>query len=306
MPLPTSNIERPVTSIAVDFGGTKILAARISEDKIQDRRRVETDQDASPENHLDTIIELVESLGKDEQMALGVAVCGRVDTLGHWYALNNNTLRGLSSFPLRERLETHFGHSISVMNDACAAAWGEYSYLSTRDDIDTLLYITVSTGVGGGLVLNGRPLTSADGLACHLGFIRSSLGTERCGSGRFGTIESVASGTAIGRATSAAVGKSLTGYEAFQAHLSEDAVATAVVDRSASAIAEVIADVRALLGVQVVTLGGSVGLAEGYIDLVHRHLQEEPELFRPHVMAAKLGADSALFGVASANLLGTK
>jgi N-acylmannosamine kinase len=297
MPLSTSNIDSDVTSIAVDFGGTKISAARLVGNRIVDRRQVATEQDGSPEHHLRTIVEMIESLSNRESTTLGVAVCGRIDAKGYWHALNHNTLMQLSSFPLREKLETHFNCPVNVMNDGTAAAWGEYVFLKEHEKVDSFLYMTVSTGVGGGIVLNGKPLMSADGLATHLGFMSSPFGTETCGSGRFGTIESVASGTAIGHATGMVCGKHLTGYEAFQAHLSRDAAATAIVDRSASAIAKVIADVRALVGVQLVTIGGGVGLAEGYVDLVQNHLQEEPELFRPRVLTAKLGADSALHGI---------
>lgn len=297
MQSPTNSIDRHATSIAVDFGGTKISAARISNNEITERRLVQTDQDAPPQAHLETIVGLIEELQDKQHACLGVAVCGRVDNQGSWHALNNNTLKGFVSFPLRDSLESHFGCSINVMNDATAAAWGEYSFCAENEKIESLLYITVSTGVGGGLVLNGRPLQSADGLASHIGFMSSSFGAELCGSGRFATIESVASGTAVGRAASAEGGKQLTGYDVFQAHLANDAGATAVVDRSARAIAKVIADVRALLGIQVVAIGGSVGLAAGYVALVRQHLDEEPELFRPRVIPAKLGADSALFGV---------
>lgn len=298
MPSPTSSTDRHVTSIAVDFGGTKILAARISGNEIVERRWVNTDQDAPPETHLDTIVGLINELKDGHAARLGVAACGRVDHDGNWHTLNNDTLKSFLSFPLRERLETQFGVPVNVLNDATAAAWGEYAFCAKDEGVDSLLFITVSTGVGGGLVLNGRPLTSADGLASHLGFMTSPFGIERCGSGRFGTIESVASGTAIGRSASAARGEQLTGYDVFQAHLSRNESATAVVDRSAKAIAKVIADVRALLGIQLVTIGGSVGLAEGYIGLVQQHLDEEPPLFRPRVVPAKLGTDSALFGVA--------
>lgn len=293
----TCNTDRHATSIAVDFGGTKILAARISQNKVIERKQTGTNQDASPETHLGTIVNLIETLKEGQDANLGVAVCGRVDRRGYWHALNNNTLRDFQSFPLRDRLESHFGCSVNVMNDATAAAWGEYSFCADAQSIDSLLYITVSTGVGGGLVINGRPLQSADGLASHLGFMTSSFGSELCGSGRIATIESVASGTAIGRAGSAAAGKQLTGLDVYQAHLSGDAGATTAVDRSARAIGKVIADVRALLGIQLVTIGGSVGLAEGYIERVQRHIDEEPELFRPRVIPAQLGADSALFGV---------
>ena len=165
------------------------------------------------------------------------------------------------------------------------------------ENIDSLLYMTVSTGVGAGLVLNGKPLQSADGLASHMGFMSSRQGTDPCGSGRTGTLESVASGTAIGRAASAATGRHMTGYDAYQAHLADDAAVSAIVDRSARAVATAIADVRALLGIQLVVIGGSVGLAEGYIERVQRHLGTEPDLFRPRLIPARLGSESALFGV---------
>ena len=297
MQSPTCNSDRNGTSIAVDFGGTKISAAKISDNEVVDRRHEPTNQDASPETHLDTIINLIEALKDGQDADLGVAVCGRIDQRGNWHALNSNTLKGLESFPLRVKLESRFGCPVNVMNDATAAAWGEYRVCTGTEKVDSLLYITVSTGVGGGLVLNGRPMQSADGLATHLGFMSSPYGSELCGSGRIATIESVASGTAIGRAASAAAGEPRTGFDVYQAHLSGDAGATAIVDRSARAIAKVIADVRALLGIQLVTIGGSVGLAEGYIERVRQYLNEEPELFRPRVIPAQLGADSALFGV---------
>jgi len=183
------------------------------------------------------------------------------------------------------------------MNDAAAAAWGEYSFLPDKENIDAFLYVTVSTGVGGGIVLHGRPLQSASGLAGHIGFMTSCLGNEPCGSGRFATVESVASGTAIGRTASAGKDKILTGYDVFQAHLSNDKAATAIVNTSAKAVARMIADVRALIDVQLVAVGGSVGLAEGYVALVQHYLDEEPSLFRPRLMPASLGTDSALLGV---------
>lgn len=287
---------RDELSIAVDFGGTKIAAARIEKSQVVERKQEATDQDAKPEAHLQTIVGLIEALSDGQDARLGVAVCGRVDRDGQWHALNNNTLRGLLSFPLRDRLEQHFGRPVTVMNDATAAAWGEFHVLAPEEKLDSLLYITVSTGVGGGLVLGGKPLQSVDGLASHLGFMSSPLGSEACGSGRFGTIESVASGTAIGRAASTAAGER-TGFDVYQSHLAGDADATVIVNRSASAIAKIIADVRALLGIPLAAIGGSVGLADGYIDMVQEFLDEEPKLFRPQLMAARLGADSALFGI---------
>jgi ROK family len=144
---------------------------------------VETDRDARPETYRDTIVGLIEELGE-----------GR-------HSLNYDTLKGFSSFPLRDRLAVRLGSPVNVTNDATAAAWIEFSVCAAEEQVDSLLYVTVSTGVGGGIVPNRRPLISAD------------------------------------------------------------------------------------------------GLTEGYIAMIEQHLDEEPALFRPRVIAARLGADSALFGV---------
>lgn len=299
MQSPTCNSDRYETSIAVDFGGTKTAAARISNGKVVARRQVETNKQGSPQDHVDSIVELIESLMIDEPVNIGVAVAGRIDRNGGWHAVNDNTLKGLSSFPLREVLEKSLGCSVSVMNDAVAAAWGEYLYLPDDQKCDSLVYMTVSTGVGGGIVLNGAPLISEYGLAGHVGFMSTRFGGEECGSGRRGTLESVASGTAIGNKASADRETTMTGADVYRAHLGGATDATAIIDTSAMSIATAIADLRALLEIQLVLIGGSVGLAEGYIDRVQRHLDDEPELFRPHVFAARLGNDAALFGVAA-------
>ena len=295
----TCSTDRSKMSIAVDFGGTKTATARISQGKIVERCEVATDAQGSPQDHVDSIVRLIEPMITGEPVDIGVAVSGRIDRDGGWHAVNDNTLKDLVSFPLRATLEKTLGRPVTVMNDAVAAAWGEYCCLPIDQACGSLLYLTVSTGVGGGIVLNGAPLVSELGLAGHVGFMSTRLGDRKCGSGRTGTLESVASGTAIGREASTSLASPMSGADVYEAHLGGAADATAIIDTSALAIATAIADIRALLEIQVVSIGGSVGLAKGYIDRVRKHLDREPELFRPQVIAARLGKDAALFGVAA-------
>lgn len=301
MPSPTSNTDdRDNVSVAVDFGGTKIAVARIVADEFVDKRHIATDQAASPDAQFATIVELIDSLkGDSECVKIGVAVCGRIDAQGQWHAVNQATLRDLAAFPLQARLEAQYQSPVCVMNDGVASAWGEYVFRSRSEPVGTLLYMTVSTGIGGGLVIDGKPLVSAHGLAGHIGFMRSPLATEACHSGRAGTLETVASGTSIGRRGSTAEEPGLSGFDVYQRHLSGNAAATAVVDASAQAVAVAIADVTALLDIDLVAIGGGIGLAVGYIERVRRHLDDEPAIFRPEVFPALLGPDSALLGVVS-------
>lgn len=300
MPSRTSNTsdEEPA-SIAVDFGGTKTAVARIVGGRVCDKIQIDSDATATPQTHIESIAKLVGQLNPDSTTSVGVAVSGRVDRLGRWYTMNNNTFKGFEAYPLLEDLQARFGPRVTVMNDAVAAAWGEYNCLQNQDRSASFLYITVSTGVGGGLVLNGRPFVSEQGLAGHFGFMTSRLAANVCGSGRTATLESVASGTAIGLSGSADDVAQLTGRDVYYRHTAGDTIATTIVERSAKAIAAAIADVRALLDVQVVCIGGSVGLADGYVDLVRRFLADEPPLFVAEVVPATLGSNSALVGVAT-------
>jgi N-acylmannosamine kinase len=300
MPSRTSNTsDAELVSIAVDFGGTKTAAARLVGSRIVDRLQLETDANATPDEHLAAITGLIEELKPERTTPLGVAVSGRVDKLGRWSTVSNKNLDGFSEYPLREKLQEKFEQNVIVMNDAVAAAWGEYNCLPPQDRPDSFLYITVSTGVGGGLILRGRPFVSEHGLAGHFGFMTSTMASDECGCGRTATLESVASGTAIGHGGSLTSESPLTGREVFERHIRGDELATASVERSAKAMAVAIADVRALLDISVVAIGGSVGLADGYIGLVRRYLDDEPKPFRAQIAPALLGGDSALVGVVS-------
>lgn len=125
-------------------------------------------------------------------------------------------------------------------------------------------------------------------MAGHLGFVSSPLGAEPCGSGRQGTVESTASGRAIALAAGTVDAKA-----AFEIDTPR---ARAAIDRSAAAIARLCADLNAIFGLDRIALGGSVGLAPGYLQRVLAKLETEPALFRVPVIPAGLGHDSALLG----------
>ena len=131
----------------------------------------------------------------------------------------------------------------------------------------------------------------------HIGFTTTRLKGAMCGSGRDNTVESVASGRALA-ANAAALGHvGLTGREVYAAHLAGKTWASNLVANSAAAIAELSSNLKAVLDIDAVIIGGGVGLADGYVGLVEEHLQAEPELFRPATRRAALAENSALLGV---------
>lgn len=293
-----------LSGFAVDLGGTKTAAARIEGGQIIARLQTPTQGSAAPEAHLDAMTDLLQQLGWEPGQALAVAVAGRIGTDGLWSAVNTGTLAQVTAFDLVGALSDRFGRGFAV-NDAAAATWAE-AHLGAGRGVDRLAYITVSTGVGGGLLCGGHLVQSPDGLAGHLGFMsaRPIAGTDDllCESGRITTVESQASGRAIAHLAKA------VGHPGCDARFVLDSArqgsvwAERIVDHSAATIARMAGDLRAAFGIETVILGGGVGLAAGYDQRVAMHLANQPVLFRPDLRLAELGADSALYGALGLSL----
>lgn len=286
-----------LTGFAIDLGGTKTAAAKIENGRVVERIQKPTDGTSDPSTHIQLMRELLEQLGYRQGDQLGVAVTGRVDDTGHWHAINQQTLSGVAAVPLHQLLHSQFG-TVSVVNDAAAATSAEHNFGSGRG-FDDFAYITVSTGVAGGLILNGRLHRSSDGLAGHLGFSSSTGGTATCGSGRIGTVESVASGSAIAKQAQR-VG--LSDGDARQVFdLARQGVdwAEELFDNSALSIARLAADLATILGIRRIAVGGSIGLSEGYIERIRKHIDDFPPLFFVEIVPAKLGVDAPLLGALS-------
>lgn len=274
-----------IAGYAVDLGGTKTAVARIENATVVERLQQPTDGGADLEAQLTAIETLLGQIGYRHGEPLGAAVAGRVDRGGNWHAVNTDTLRSINAAPLGTSLRNRFGPQARAVNDAAAAALAEFRLGAGRGAYN-FAYLTVSTGVGGGLVLDGRLIESTNGIAGHVGFVSSQLGDARCGSGRMGTVESVAGGRAI----AAAAG--LPDARAVFADGGHDPI----IERSAAAVARLVADLTAILGLDRVAVGGSIGFAPGYLPRVLDQLAAEPALFRPQLVPASLGQDSGLIG----------
>lgn len=272
---------------AVDLGGTKTAAARIVGGAIVDRVQEPTNGGGTLDAQIEAMSGLLDRLGFANGQRLGVAVAGLITSDGKWQAVNASTLPGINDVPLLDRLRERFGVNVTARNDAAAAAIAEARF-GAGVGATNFAYLTVSTGVGGQVVLGGHLIESVNGLAGHLGFVSSAFGDTLCGSGRRGTVESVASGRAIANAAGTADAKA-----AFSANTDR---ALRAIDRSAAAIAALCADLTAIFGLDRIAIGGSVGLAEGYLPRVTQKLEFEPPRFRIPITPATLGHDSALLG----------
>ncbi|VEA59242.1 kinase [Salmonella enterica subsp. salamae] len=196
-----------MTTLAIDIGGTKLAAALIDKNlRIRQRRELPTPASKTPDVLREALKALVEPL-RAEARQVAIASTGIIQE-GMLLALNPHNLGGLLHFPLVQTLETIAGLPVLAVNDAQAAAWAEYHALP--DDIRDMVFITVSTGVGGGVVCDGKLLTGKGGLAGHLGHTLADPHGPVCGCGRVGCVEAIASG----RGMAAAARDDLAGCDA--------------------------------------------------------------------------------------------
>ena len=275
------------TVLAIDLGGTKLLAALVHDGRILAERRVDTPRTGGVDAWLDAIGTLSEEW-RPSIDAAGAAVTGAVDD-GRWYALNPATLPVPPGFPLRDALQARLGVPVIAVNDAQAAAWGEHR-AGAGHDVASMVFVTISTGIGGGIVMARRLIAGRFGIAGSIGQMRLDDGATRS--------EDVASGQAIARMADEA-GKPADARAVFAAADAGEAWASAILDRAAFATARLLRNVQLVLAPEAIVVGGGVGLAPGHLARIERALVDIPALERPALRPAGLDARAGIIGVAS-------
>lgn len=281
-------------TLAIDIGGTKLAAALVDEHgRLSCRATLRTPASRTPDALESALRDLLTPLYPRAQR-FAIASTGIIQD-GVLTAINPENLGGLAYFPLVACVESLTGLPGIALNDAQAAAWAEYQPLAAR--VRDMVFITVSTGVGGGLVQDGRLAIGQGGLAGHFGHTLADPLGPRCGCGRTGCVEAIASGRGIAAAAQGeqAGSDAQTIYaRSVQGH----AGASALVTRSAEALARLIADVKVATDCQCVVLGGSIGLAPGYLALVQTALLREPAIYHTELLTAHYQHDAGLLGAA--------
>ena len=187
-----------MNAIGVDVGGTKIAAAVVTpEGKMLTQVRYPT-QAVPPNRLVDTIAGAIREV-KDGFEVGGVclAVPGLILAAENEVVFSPN-LHEMEGIPLDEEIGGRTGLSVTVENDENAAAWGEFRYGSGKD-VDHQVFVTLGTGVGGGIITHGVLLRGAQGAGGELGHVTIDAAGPGRGRGSHETLEALASGTAIQR-----------------------------------------------------------------------------------------------------------
>jgi glucokinase len=195
--------------IGVDLGGTQIRTAVLRGATLLSRINILTGANTQPDNVLPRMYEAIqEALDKanvslGQVAGIGVAAPGPLDSkTGIVFSPPN--LPGWNGIPLRNLLAERFQTPIYVDNDANAAGLGEYMFGAGQGSRH-MVYMTVSTGIGGGVIADGKLLRGANGTAGELGHMTIDWHGERCTCGNIGCLEYIASGTGIARRANEAI-----------------------------------------------------------------------------------------------------
>ncbi len=195
-------------AIGVDVGGTNLRVAAIDDggemlEKISLTTAVDAGRDAVLEEMTSAVAELRDRLGTTRLAGMGFGVPGLI-YMAEGKIRESPNLPGWDNYPIRDEIEKRLGTRVILENDANAAALGE-KWMGLGRDVDSLIMLTLGTGVGGGVVLNGRVWHGMLGMGGELGHITVTPDGPRCGCGNHGCLEALASATAIVRMAKEAI-----------------------------------------------------------------------------------------------------
>ena len=274
--------------LALDVGGTKMAAAVVDPTgNIVADASVPTPASLDPEAVFEALAAAIDAVGSTTPtpVVCGVGCGGPMEPGGEFVSPLN--IHGWRRFPLRRRLADLVGLPVVVDNDAKALALGE-GWLGAARGVDNYVAMVVSTGVGGGIVVDGRLLDGARGNAGHIGHVVVEPEGRPCTCGGRGCLEAEASGLSI---------EATTGRPAPEA-------SDAVRRRTGTLVGRAVASVANLLDVELAVVAGSVALGFGtvFFDAAQQEIELRARLDfsrSTRIIPAGLGADGPLVGAAA-------
>ena len=298
----------------VDIGGTKIAVAIAKQDgKIVFQNTFPTNPALDPFNVIDNLVNLISRISTENQFpvsAIGIACCGPLD-LERGVVVSPPNLPLWREFPLHEIVQQRFGVPVALENDANAAALGEHLFGAGRE-FDDIVYLTISTGIGCGIVAGGK-LVHRSGEGGHI--IVQSPSDRVCGCGAYGCMEALCSGTGIAARTRQFLRDArpstlkinngnedtITARTVVEAMRAGDELCTEVWREVIAFMSIGIGSLITVMAPQAVILGGSVaiGANQDLLRPLKHELRNQVKLVgleKVEILLAGLGADSALHG----------
>jgi glucokinase len=314
-------MREPERILGIDLGGTKLRVALTDlEGHMIARRDVPTEPAKGPEQVLNKIVAMVGDLTRNGEMervlGVGLAAPGPLD-LNTGVLIVAANMPGWHNVPHQKELSGRLQKPVYIDNDANAAAVGEWQFGAGKG-LRNVLYMTVSTGIGGGVISEGHILHGARGLAGEVGHMTIDIHGPKCACGNTGCLEVLASGTAIARqaveliktglptALTDMVGDDLTKITAqlvTKAAREGDGLALELMQRVGEYIGIGLVNLFHLFNPEMAIIGGGVSQAGDLIfvparEIVHHRTMEGFHEGIP-IIPATLGDDVGLLGAAA-------
>ena len=310
-------------ALVVDLGGTKIITAVVFPDgSVVSRNYCLTLANEGPEAVINRVLS-----GIDEVLAktriktsnlcgLGIAAAGIIDTTNGVIKTSPN-LPGWCDIPLRDILANELGIAVYIINDASAAALGEHRFGAGKG-VDNLIYLTVSTGIGGGIIIAGELYLGTDGCAGELGHMTIESQGPKCNCGNSGCLEVLASGTAMAKEAKRRLGQGevssiltlvdgmpgdITAKTVAMAAKQGDALACDVVARTANYLGIGLANLINIFNPDVIVIGGGVSKIGEMLLKPAREVAKKKAFQMPaqtvRILRARLGDNAGIIGAAA-------
>ncbi|NJD60070.1 MAG: ROK family protein [Anaerolineae bacterium] len=296
--------------IVADVGGTHIRTACIPVDsqKPIDVKKISTKEPGTPHERLINLIAAIAPEG-DEIAAITIAAPGPTDPY-EGIVFEAPNIPGWTNLPLKKLVEERFGVPVAIGNDANLAALGEWRF-GAGIGHKNLIYFTVSTGIGGGVIIDNQLQLGVHGLAAELGHVTVIPDGPLCSCGQHGHLEAVSSGPAIARwveqeitkgvPSSLTVKHPITAKDISEAASQGDELAKSALARAGCYMGIAVADYLHIFNPSIVIIGGGVSMSGEIFFGPLRKAMQEHVLSQKYIenlilTTASLGDDVGLMG----------
>lgn len=308
--------------LALDIGGTKIALGRFSEDgKLEEKIIFPTNAERGYKKIVEEIIENLKKLKTDNTVALGVGCGGPLDS-ERGIILSPPNLPGWDNVPLKKDLEDALKIPVFLDNDANSACLGEY-YFGAGRGVKNLVYITISTGIGAGIIIDGKILHGQRDSAGEVGHQTILPDGPLCNCGNRGCLEALASGTAIVKRAEEAIlrgedtilrewskKEKISAKMVRSAYLEGDKVAERIWKTALEYLGIGIGNVITIVSPERVVFGGGImNAGEEVLETVKRVVKERVRLVpvdKVEIVLAQLGEDVGIYGALALTLSNMK
>jgi glucokinase len=310
--------EKPV--LAVDLGGTKIIAAIISS-KVVAKEYQLTLADEGPQSVIKRILSMIDhllglrNLNPSQLDSIGIAAAGAIDAEKGLVTLSPN-LPGWCDIPLRDLVREKYGVNTFLLNDTTAAVLGEHHFGAGKG-VNNLVMLTVGTGIGGGIIINGELYSGPSGSAGEIGHMTIDINGPKCSCGNIGCLERLVSGKAVAeeairRLSQGAKSslteiagdkiRSITAEKVSLAAQNGDSLAREVISKAATYLGIGLVNLVNIFNPEMIIIGGGLAkMGDLLLEPARRAVGERAFQLSARlvqIVPAQLGDDAAVLGAA--------